>query len=110
MALAKRSNTAGPPLQAPCRPAPGRTPRTASHLEGPGTLGLRQSDLGALSAQSELLTVYAAGLGDWRRARAEHAQAKATGAQIIHFLLQIRRGERMLLEPARRKAHFQRAR
>src|SRR5437764_8370193 len=63
-------------------------PRTASHLRRPG-------DAGTYGARS---------------ARAEHPEAKAAGAQIFHFQLQIRRGERVVVEPPRRKAHFERAR
>src|SRR5436305_295081 len=54
-------------------------PRTASHLRRPG-------DAGTYGARS---------------ARAEHPEAKAAGAQIFHFQLQIRRGERVVVEPPR---------
>src|SRR6266513_4184680 len=82
---AKRSNIAAPSRQGHCRAAAGAYATNGFSFGGAGN-------------------PLACG------PRAEHPQPEVHGAQIIHFLLQIRRGERMLLEPARRKAHFQRAR
>ena len=43
-------------------------------------------------------------------ARAEHPQPQARGAQVVDLLLQVGRGQRMLLQPARREMHLQRLR
>src|ERR1700739_552794 len=86
-ALKTRSNIAGSPrLRCPrhCGARSAAMPRTASHLARAGNGG--------------------------RSARAEHPQAEPAGAQVLDFLLQIRRSERVLIEPARRKAHLERAR